>query len=150
MNILIVDDDEEIRKTLRYFFSFHGYDVITASCGKEALAIAEREKLYIVLLDIRMPDLDGVEVLSRIREKDFSVQVITMTGYSTFDTTLRALEKGAADYILKPFRDLNDLLRLVKIAEDRLNRWRQVLIQSSNPPPGNPTHPPFPEGTSST
>ena len=130
-NVLIVDDEPEILRTLKNFVKLSGYNAIVASGGEEALEIIRNEKVHVVLCDIKMPRMDGITLLGKIREYDFSIQVIMMTGYSTFDLTLQALEKGAADYTLKPFENLEEVSRLITLATDRLGRWKQVLAGSS-------------------
>lgn len=128
--VLLVDDEPEILRTLKGFLTMNGYQVITAETGEEALRQIRTTKVHIVLSDIKMPGMSGVDLLKTIRDIDFSIQVIMMTGYSTFDLTLQALEHGAADYILKPFGNLQEILDLVKISVDRLVRWRKVLAGS--------------------
>ena len=90
----------------------------------------EKDKVNIALLDINMPEMDGIELLSRIKKRDFSVQVIMMTAFSTFDKTLQSLEMGAVDYILKPFDNLDDMLDLINESVRRLKRWQKNLLQS--------------------
>ena len=130
IKILIADDEKNILQTLKTFFQFHGYEVFTAEGGKEALEIFKRKKLDIALLDINMPGINGIELLERIKQKDFSTQVIMITGFSTFDKTLKSMEKGAVDYILKPIDDLNDVLKIVMESVKRLKRWKKNLSES--------------------
>lgn len=129
--VLVVDDEPEILRTLRNFLTLADYTVVTASGGEEALKLLRGGKIHIVLCDIRMPEMDGLTLLEKIRTVDFSIQVIMMTGYSTFDSTLEALEKGATDYVLKPFENLDDVLHLVQLATEKLTRWKKVLAGSS-------------------
>lgn len=131
LTVLIVDDEQGICKTLKNYLTLSGYSCLTASTGEEALNVIREQKVHIVLLDIKMPGMTGLEALEEIRKFDFSIQVIMMTGFSTFDYTLQALEKGAMDYIQKPFDDLDNVVELVKMAGDRLHRWRHVLAGSS-------------------
>jgi len=128
--ILIVDDELNILQSLKTFFQFHGFDVFIAESGKAALDILKRQKLHIALLDINMPGMNGIELLEKIKQKDFSIQVIMITGFSTFDKTMKSMEKGAVDYILKPIDDLNDVLKLVNESVYRLKRWRKNLSES--------------------
>jgi len=136
--ILIVDDEAEICRTLRNYLSLSGFAPLTANGGEEALAIARREKIHIALLDIKMPGMSGLELLEHLRALDFSTQVIMMTGFSTFDLTLKALEKGATDYILKPFEDMEQIAQLVQLAADKLERWKRNLAGSARKRPPEP------------
>ncbi len=129
--VLVIDDEVEILRMLKSFLTVHGYRVLTAEDGTAGLEMVRREKIHVTLCDIKLPGRDGIEVLAEIKAIDFSIQVIMITGYSTFDRTLKALEKGATDYVLKPFDDLEDLLELVRLSCDKLTRWKKVLANSS-------------------
>lgn len=128
--LLIVDDEPDILSTLERYFSMHDFSTVTAQNATEALKVIENEKVNIALLDINMPEMDGIELLKKIKKWDFSIQVIMMTAYSTFDKTLRSLEMGASDYVLKPFDNLDDVLELVNDSLKRLIRWRKNLLES--------------------
>lgn len=130
VKILVVDDEEGIRNSLCAFMKMEEYEVATAEDGQVALEKIKNEKYNIVLMDINMPVLDGLETLKEMKKIDFSIQVIIMTAYSTFDKTMKALEYGATDYILKPFDDLSDILRLVQISEEKLERWKRNMSAS--------------------
>ena len=110
--ILIVDDEEETRDFLSEFLTLRGYKVLTASDGFEALTALRNERPHIVLLDIKMPGLDGVEVLRRIRAIDKEVGVIMITAVKDEIVGEYALKLGASDYITKPI-DLDDLEKSV-------------------------------------
>lgn len=129
-SVLVVDDEEGIRRSLTAYLKLEGYKAAAAPSGEEALAMIREAKYNIVLLDINMPGMDGLETLRAIKAVDFSIQVIMITAYSTFDKTIKSLEYGATDYILKPFDDLSEILRLVKISEERLERWRRNMSAS--------------------
>lgn len=128
--ILVVDDEPEICRTLKNYLTLSGFTIYTANSGAEALELIAKEKIHIVLSDIKMPQMTGLELLEEIRHIDFSIQVIMMTGFSTFDITLQALEKGATDYILKPFNDLEDIVNLIQLSIDKLARWKHNLATS--------------------
>jgi len=125
VRIMIVDDEEGIRTSLAAYLKLEGYDVSVAENGEDAINKLRAAKHNIVLLDINMPGLDGLETLRIIKSIDFSIQVIMITAYSTFEKTMKSLEFGASDYILKPFDDLSEILRLVKISEEKLERWKR-------------------------
>ena len=116
--ILVVDDEEGVCSALKNYLSFSGFNVITANNGNDALAI-------------EMAPMDGITLLEKLRALDFSIQVIIMTGYSTFDYTIQALEKGAVDYILKPFDDMEDIVRMVQLSAEKLARWKNILAHSA-------------------
>lgn len=130
VNILIVDDEEGIRKSLSSYLKLEGYNVSSAEHGRDALDKLRESKYNIVLLDINMPVMDGLETLKAIKAIDFSIQVIMMTAYSTFEKTMKSLEYGATDYILKPFEDISGILELVRISEERLERWKRNMSAS--------------------
>lgn len=131
-NVLVVDDEVEILRTLKSYLSLNGFKVTVAKDAQTAFEVVESGKVHIVLTDISMPGMNGIDLLEKIRAYDFSIQVIIMTGFSTFKTTLQALELGATDYILKPFEDLDEVVRIINISVDRLRRWEKVLAGSSS------------------
>ena len=113
--ILVVDDEENIRKLLEARLKANQYLVITASTGAEALEKAESEAPDLILLDIMMPELDGLEVLRKLKSKfeTSSIPVIMLTGKMDTGTIFNAQELEAKDYIIKPFEP-QELLDLIK------------------------------------
>jgi CheY-like chemotaxis protein len=120
--VLVVDDEPEVRQVLLEFLSSRGYDVTAASGGVEALAFVESEKPDLVLLDVAMPDMDGVETLRRIVAINPDLAVIMVTANANIGVTSKLLALGAVDYVPKPF-DLDYLDQAVSIqvtaAQDR-------------------------------
>ena len=108
--ILVVDDEEPIRKTLRMALEYEGYDVSESSSGQEALALIEREPPDLVFLDIKMPGMDGLEVLEKLAEKPPSPPVIVVSGHGTIQTAVQATKLGAFDFIEKPLETERVLL----------------------------------------
>ncbi|HZY30020.1 MAG TPA: response regulator, partial [Candidatus Methylomirabilis sp.] len=100
--VLVVDDDPATVELLREFLSAKGYEVITASDGDEALRKVKEERPHLILLDIQMPKMDGLEVLRRLREIDKEVGVIMITGVNEQEIARQAMALGAFDYIVKP------------------------------------------------
>jgi DNA-binding response OmpR family regulator len=100
--VLVVDDEVQAVDLLREFLSAKGYEVITASDGDEALRKVKEERPHLILLDILMPKMDGLEVLRRLREIDKEVGVIMITGVNEQEIARQAMALGAFDYIVKP------------------------------------------------
>jgi two-component system response regulator (stage 0 sporulation protein F) len=101
--LLVVDDEESVVEVLSEYFGGQGYTVATASSGEEALRTLPEHRPAVVLLDVRMPGLDGVEVLRRIRAMDESVAVIMVTANEDVELARETLKLGAFDYVAKPF-----------------------------------------------
>ena len=102
-HILVVDDESDVRELLRKFLTRRGYEVDTASDGLAAIEAIRANHPDIVLLDIRLPKVDGLSVLRRLRDDADDVAIITMSGIADEDTARQSLELGAADFITKPF-----------------------------------------------
>jgi CheY-like chemotaxis protein len=100
--VLVVDDEPDAVYLLREFLEAKGYEVLTASDGEEALQKVKEERPHVILLDVRMPGMNGLEVLKRVREIDHEVGVIMVTAVNEEETGRQALQLGAFDYITKP------------------------------------------------
>jgi DNA-binding response OmpR family regulator len=100
--VLVVDDEADAVELLQEFLRDKGYEVLAASDGEEALRKVKAERPHVILLDIRMPKMDGLEVLRRVREIDHEVGVIMVTAINEEETGRQALQLGAFDYITKP------------------------------------------------
>lgn len=118
--VLIVDDEGSIRRTLREILEFERYEVSEAVDGLDALAKVKQQSFDLLLLDIKMPKVDGLEALDRIREIAPDTQVVMISGHATIDTAVEAVKRGAFDFIAKPL-DLNRLLITLRNALDRSN-----------------------------
>ena len=101
--ILVVDDEAKMRRVLQIILQKEGYEAVTAKDGREALQKAEKENFDLVLTDMKMPGLSGIDLLKRIRESDEEIPVIMVTAYGTVETAVKAMKEGAHDYLLKPF-----------------------------------------------
>ena len=119
VKLLVVDDEKEICDFVRAFFSVRGYQVFTVSNGEEALKIVEREDPLIVLQDIRMPGIDGIETLRRMRKKRPNNRVIMVTCVDDIERMEIAKKLGADGYITKPLV-LDDLVKAVTDAAPKL------------------------------
>jgi two-component system, NtrC family, nitrogen regulation response regulator NtrX len=117
-DILIIDDEKAIRKTLSEILSFEGYKIDEASDGEEGLKKFKEKSYDVVLCDIKMPRLDGIEFLQRAGESSPDVPIIMISGHGNIETAVEAVKKGAYDYISKP-PDLNRLLITIRNAMDK-------------------------------
>jgi nitrogen regulation protein NR(I) len=126
--LLIVDDEPNVCYSLEKTFRADGVDVITAGTGRDGLRIAQEESPDAVLLDVRLPDMSGLDVFAQIREHDRRLPVIIMTAHTTTETAIEAMKRGAFEYLLKPF-DLTELKETVAKAFEtsRLSRVRTVF-----------------------
>lgn len=119
MKILVVDDDAGLRKSLSLILSDGGYEVLAASDGQEGLAVAEQEVPSLILCDVRMPGMGGMEFLDCYRDAGGAAPVVVMTAYGSVDLAVDAVQRGAADYISKPFSADEVLLRVRKTEAQR-------------------------------
>lgn len=118
--ILIVDDEQSIRRTLKEILEFEKYIVEEAADGYDCLVKLKQDKFDVIILDIKMPKLDGMDALDRIQELASDIPVIMISGHATIDTAVETVKKGAFDFISKP-PDLNRLLITIRNALDRSN-----------------------------
>ncbi len=120
--ILVVDDEPEVCEYLKEFLEAKGYAVTTASNGAEALRAVERERSHLVLLDILMPVMNGLEALPRILEIDRTIGVIMLTSVDDYTIVKKAIGKGAYDYVTKPINfDYLELSILTRLAQTDLS-----------------------------
>jgi DNA-binding NtrC family response regulator len=126
-NILIIDDEKAIRKTLSEILSYEGYKIEEAGDGEEGLKRFKEKAYDVVLCDIKMPKLDGIEFLDKAREANPDVPVIMISGHGTIETAVEAVKKGAYDYISKP-PDLNRLLITIRNAMDKNNLVTETKV----------------------
>jgi DNA-binding NtrC family response regulator len=124
-NILIIDDEETMRDSCRQTLSRDGHRVEAAEDGSKGLALLEAESFDLVILDLKMPGLGGMEVLKRIKEDDPESVVIVITGYATIESAVEAIKNGAYDFIPKPFTP-DSLRAIVKRALDR----RELVLEN--------------------
>jgi len=116
--ILVIDDERSIRNSMKDILSFEGHEVILAENGMEGLVAVKSDKPEVVFCDIKMPKIEGIEVLQRIKEFTPETPVIMISGHGTIETAIEAIKKGAYDFIEKPL-DLNRILITIKNATDK-------------------------------
>ncbi len=127
--ILVVDDEEGVRKMIAVLLQKEGYQVSSAGGGEEALEVLGVGEVDLVLCDVRMPGVDGLQVLSRIRSSFPEVMVIMMSAFGTVDLAVEAMKKGAYDYISKPFKPDEILLTLKKAQERESLRRENIRLK---------------------
>ncbi len=111
--ILVVDDEEALRTVLSSELEGEGYQVSTAGDGEEAIKILGSQQFHLILLDIKMPNVDGFEVLKFIKQKQPTTKVIMLTGFADLKNAIESKKLGAEDFVSKPY-DLVDLLTTVE------------------------------------
>jgi two-component system nitrogen regulation response regulator NtrX len=117
--VLVIDDELAIRDSLRMTLEYAGYEFIGAATGQEGLALADRESPDLVLLDIKMPGMDGLEVLDRLRAMNEALPVIVISGHGTIATAVESTKKGAVNFIEKPFASERLLVDLGNALDQR-------------------------------
>jgi DNA-binding NtrC family response regulator len=136
--ILIIDDEQAIRRALREILEYESFTVSEAEDGPSALKLLEKESVDIVFCDIKMPRMDGMEVLSKLKERGVEAPVIMITGHGNVETAVEALKKGAYDFIQKPL-DLNRILVSVRNASNQqaLQKETKTLRKKINKSAGS-------------
>jgi len=129
--ILAIDDEQNIRRLLRDELGLEGFDVETASSGKEGLEKLNEQAFDVVLLDIKLPDLNGIEVLRKISPKIPPPEVIMITGYGDIQTAVQSMKLGARDYVTKPFK-LSELLALISQIMDENGKSRSLESRTTD------------------
>src|SRR3954469_17189006 len=127
--ILVVDDEVAIRESLRMTLEYEGYECILASTGQEALSLVERDSPDLVLLDVKMPGMDGIDVLERLRAMNEALPVIVVSGHGTISTAVEATKKGAFDFIEKPFASDRVLVSLRNALDQRQLRDENRVLK---------------------
>ncbi len=118
VKIVIAEDEDITRKHLLYALKKEGYDVFAARNGREALDLIERDHFDILITDVRMPEMSGIELLERVKAKFSGIEVMVITGFGSIDSAVEAMRKGAYEYITKPF-NLDELILKVKNIQER-------------------------------
>src|SRR3982751_1958989 len=127
--ILVIDDEAGIRDSMRMILEYEGYDCLLAATGPEGLAMAEREAPDLVFLDIKMPAMDGIEVLERLKARSDSPPVVMISGHATVSTAVEATRKGAFDFIEKPLASDRVLLTVRHAVDQRRLRDENVTLR---------------------
>lgn len=135
--LLIVDDDAGFRRTLADILKVKGYETVVAGSGGEAITTAQREPFDLLLVDLRLPDMSGIDVMDRVRTGAPLLETIIMTGNASLETAIEATNKGAFSYVLKPYR-MDDLLLQIRHALER-RRAQDEIVRLASYPELNPS-----------
>lgn len=127
MKILIIDDERSIRNSLKEILADEGYDVDVAENGAQGCSMVEKEKYGVIFCDIKMPEMDGMEVLDRFAAMGIDAAVVMISGHGDIDTAVECIKKGAFDFIQKPL-DLNRILITIKNATEKVSLVKETKI----------------------
>ena len=127
MKILIIDDERSIRNSLKEILADEGYDVDVAENGVIGCTMADKEKYSVIFCDIKMPEMDGTEVLDKLTEMGIDSAVVMISGHADITTAVECIKKGAFDFIEKPL-DLNRILITIKNATDKVSLVKETRI----------------------
>lgn len=137
MKMMLVDDEERFLSTTRKLLEKKDYDVLTATSGGEALELLRANRVHVVILDVKMPGMDGVATLREIKRQFPMVEVIMLTGHATVDSAVEGMKSGAVDYLMKP-ADIEDIVAKATDAfkrradiEDRIRVARMRSLMKS-------------------
>ena len=126
MKMMLVDDEERFLSTTKKLLVRKGYDALTAISGIEALEILKSHNVDVVILDVKMPGMDGITVLKEIKRRFPVVEVIMLTGHATVDSAVDGLKSGATDYLMKP-TDINNLIEKAEEAFEKKQRLEEKI-----------------------
>lgn len=126
MTLLLVDDEERFLSTSKILLEKRGITTITASSGQDALHILEERRIDVVILDVKMPGMDGVQVLREIKRRFPLIEVIMLTGHASVESAVEGLKLGAFDYVMKPC-DVPDLVEKAREACDRKRTMEEKI-----------------------
>ena len=131
MRIMLVDDEERYLQTTRKLIEKKGYEVLTALSGEEALEKLKSQNVHVVILDVKMPGMDGNQTLKAIKTLYPLVEVIMLTGHGTMDSAIDGLKSGAFDYLVKP-ADIDDIIeKAMEAFEKRQHREEKIRVAQS-------------------
>ena len=130
LSILVVDDDENIRLVLQKSLEKEGYHVSTAKSAEEALNTLQRSFFHVVITDIMMSEMTGVELLLKIKELNYLMQIFIMTSHSTLPNVIQCMQGGAYDFFEKPLK-IDEILVSLSEASRRASRWSSLYNRHS-------------------
>ncbi|SPF35282.1 Response regulator of zinc sigma-54-dependent two-component system [Syntrophobacter sp. SbD1] len=129
VRILIVDDESDILVAFKKQLTRAGMDVLCASCASEAISMVKKENFDVAVLDIKLPDLDGIELLLRIKQIEPAIEIIMLTGFASIETAIRSLKQGAYDYLTKPCKIVELKKAILKAYEKKILREKNIVLE---------------------
>lgn len=132
LKILLVDDEKDILESLKTHLELDGFNVTAANSAIRALELIQDNIFHVILTDINMPLLDGLDLLESIKNVRGETLVIMVTAFTSMDKVWRSRIHGAFDYILKPFKDMSEIDNVVQRAMTHLDRWNTIVQQTKN------------------
>jgi DNA-binding NtrC family response regulator len=135
VNILVIDDEPGVLESFKMILGIKDYDVSAYPDGPSALKALEKDKYDVAFVDFKMPEMDGIEVLRRIKEADPSIEVVMVTAYGSEETHANAITLGALEYLKKPFL----MEEIYELVERGLQRRRNKMMKKKDAPPPAPT-----------
>ena len=134
--VLVIDDEKNIRTTLQQVLESAGYEVATAVNGEDGLSKLSKSRFDMVLLDMKLPGMDGIDVLRRMRETNYETPVAIITAYGTIENAVEAMKLGAVDYLRKPFSgsEIKELVERIlarrELGEGDLGTYAELMEQA--------------------
>ena len=126
MRLMLVDDEERFLSTTKKLLERKGHEIFTATSGAESLEKLQARNIHVVILDVKMPGMDGIATLKEIKKRFPLVEVIMLTGHATVETAVEGMKCGATDYLIKP-TDIDELVRKAEEAFDRRQRLEEKI-----------------------
>ncbi len=130
ITILVVDDEESLREICKDALKDEGYEVLQAENGQDALNVIMSNDIDLVISDLRMPEMNGLQLLEKIKEKNLDLDFLVMTGFATIETAVECMKMGAADYLPKPFNINHLLVKVNKVVRSRLEKKEQKRLSN--------------------
>src|SRR5688572_23861832 len=128
--VMVVDDEPALRRTLARMLIERGMEVVTAPSGADALRLVERERVHVAIVDLMMPNMSGLDLLERLRQKHSDIEVIMMTAFGDIETAVKSVRAGAYHFLAKPFRSNDEVaLTVAKAAERRRLLHRTAMLE---------------------